>query len=1353
MKNFKRILLFLGLATSLVACQKENVERKPHENKPEINFNDPDADPEVLAQATGLIKSHYEKRKDYWAMLNKEGNSFDDLYKKILQPLSPIILENTYFYSTKWRVSDELGDLLTIFNTAFAQALKSIEGKQKDPSQLSDLQARYMKIQFFGCLTKNFGLDISRGCQNISVFAKDPANVKVLVALSERKSQEVLNLRKQFATLRKADKTCQKKACQDLKGNYLAQSQEFFVLLKTAYMNKSNFNNEKLNILWQRHMDENFQLYVSGAKGQMDQWQQKVYCQIFSANLNSLDLSKNTSPEQNEEYLKLLDRFKPYSSESAEAFCIEDVDKLKADWFRYRLFDGGILDPKGTLVDYIALSQQVRPNLDQLTQLNSQALNHSEKIEVLRKNRYIYDSLELKTPTLDVYFYLVDELFKGQLKTEMASVIWDVLDKNQKMKSTSEKVERLYQTVNQYLRVEIAYMSLMTNLHFQDFFQTREFSSKDIFPGFLAHASTLKSDWRGIKDNADRILIFLEDSIESKFVKKFGPDFEEFQRQKIALKGMKSEINYVSVWPHMMMLSYFLARFEGTVEVFIWWLGKKVNLDLSSLIVNLLEGQLGSPWFDYGDPTQGLSKYQVIHAFDFWVRTDVMASYKNVAENVDGESVSLVNEDVFFDLLLEKYLFKDKKEFEDASKGLSSISDSVFDDLYKRCYAGAGPTQFIDPEEFATFTYLDIKESSMDKIIKGFTKSGGNSISLSDMVDKARSEFSSKIKLMNSFLAVLKHYRSHPPVNLDRITDENLKNREIERRAKINSGIEKMEARLGELVQIRNEFLKRAYDFQEKTFRNGQNCFKFISEEEQRRRLAFMDRELEYQRDIHAALTLVQIKRSANLSWEQVQNEIVRNIGVPQKEQSDVLKRVKVIFEAMIENKVVAGQEEKFINEMMIVNNESSFRRIDAGVLTYQDSSSGATRSYSWTGLEHLSPGLERSAGDTFAAEYRRHPADTLMRMRFFAGNTFTSLSGKSFAPVAKNLNVQMLSDFPKWGMLGVAPDLTVYQPSQTLFVQQAMTKVNSENGSYLDWFKPLERGFSASAQGGSGEFLISFQLNLENALMKWGEIPSGSLESCSGEEDSCLRIGSDRVLNVYSDLMEVMNLSSHERSILEWLNLNGNHGISQINTFFIAGTESNSTIYKKMFEEIYDFRKDKFYTEIRSIYQDENSLFRPQMNGDLRFDYSIFPFSRHVVDAVRAQYRPPIMKFFGQVFELINEIHKIEKLHKNDPVEMYLERVGDVRTVSGDVIKVDKGWKVLVPQTRGDGSPIYLGTLSLRNFQDSFVEFFTDTKCALLPTAAELKDAGIPLKESDLAGIPGCRAKASRLFQAWSSK
>ena len=232
MKNFKRILLFLGLATSLVACQKENVERKPHENKPEINFNDPDADPEVLAQATGLIKSHYEKRKDYWAMLNKEGNSFDDLYKKILQPLSPIILENTYFYSTKWRVSDELGDLLTIFNTAFAQALKSIEGKQKDPSQLSDLQARYMKIQFFGCLTKNFGLDISRGCQNISVFAKDPANVKVLVALSERKSQEVLNLRKQFATLGRRTRPVRRRLAKTLRATIWLSLKNFLFFLR-----------------------------------------------------------------------------------------------------------------------------------------------------------------------------------------------------------------------------------------------------------------------------------------------------------------------------------------------------------------------------------------------------------------------------------------------------------------------------------------------------------------------------------------------------------------------------------------------------------------------------------------------------------------------------------------------------------------------------------------------------------------------------------------------------------------------------------------------------------------------------------------------------------------------------------------------------------------------------------------------------------------------------------------------------------------------------------------------------------------------------------------------------------------
>jgi len=329
-----------------------------------------------------------------------------------------------------------------------------------------------------------------------------------------------------------------------------------------------------------------------------------------------------------------------------------------------------------------------------------------------------------------------------------------------------------------------------------------------------------------------------------------------------------------------------------------------------------------------------------------------------------------------------------------------------------------------------------------------------------------------------------------------------------------------------------------------------------------------------------------------------------------------------------------------------------------------------------------------------------------------------------------------------------VVPDLTKYRESQTLFVQDGLQKLASGNGTYFDWFEHGMNRFRSTG-GGAAEFFTEAQYDLDLELSRWGRLPSDAIENC-GPKSNCSIYPTERLLERFNDLIELMNVSPEERKSVAWLNLPFKHHISRIRSYILSATESNSSLYNKFFEDLYSHQGDDLLSEVRRFAQDENTLFRSRGEESHVYDYTIFPFSKEVVRIVREKYRPPVMEFYGQLFRLVNRIRSIEKSHIGDPVEFYVERIGDEKALISDVMIVRDGWKILVPKLRADGSPIYLSDLSVAKFKDSFVEFFTETKCTFIPTEKEVLWDELKFDISSVLKAPTCRAKASQLFDLW---
>ncbi|MEO0334884.1 MAG: hypothetical protein AAF202_00710, partial [Pseudomonadota bacterium] len=880
---------FIGIM--VVACTPKSVERKPHQKKPDIGFVDTSEDPELEAQFNEVILSEYARRTEYDTFLSKAPTDENEIFASVLDPLSSIVLSNQYFYMPRWSSSTELIELLGYYNRALGILIENSTPENRS-DRLAGVIEKYLEIMFSACRQSDLGVNIARGCHNLPTFTSDFATNRVLLLLAGEASGKVVSSRQTYRTAISASVTCAGEVCTQARLEYLRQTNHLFNLLKVVRQSRSRTTEPELVLLWQRHAEDNHFFYSQSATP-MDRIHREMNCRAFSSSLQNIELTENTTDEEKQQYFDILDRFRPYDPVSEDTFCVSNMEQIRSDWFQHRLFSGGDYDPTGMLQLYLNESQTLRPEL--LNQSNVSGLRQSEKIHMLRKNRYFANSLSVRGLRKDLVFYIVDEVFHNRLSIENATLIWNKYLENQivhqgEHSTRGELAQALYVTMNSYLRNEIAYLALRSNEHFRDFFENRSFNSKDILKTFVSHARILSTRWRELKDGSDRLLLFIEDSLEREFTDRASQDYENFQTQKSNLKSVDKAINLVSVLPHMLMLSYFLVKFDGKAEIYIWWLRDTREITLAGLVKRLLTGAEKDVWLDYGDPNQTITHYLMIHAFDFWVRTDVMASYASVTEETDSEGESsIVNEETFFNTIIDKYIKEDADGIEEGITDFNTLTDAAVSNFHSRCRF-ANQSQTMAPDSFVKSTYLDTKAAFFTDMYAPIRKGA-----LSE-VRSARISFEPKFKTIRTFRATLQLYKDNPVVDLaalraeaqslrssfdgqeteDQIEQlaglERVIEREALRRQNVDLALANIDRRLENMRNLRNELLSKAKAYFDNFYidvptagdpdsSEKQNCLRTVVLEENRRRVTLAQMEISYFKDVHAAMWILKIAK------------------------------------------------------------------------------------------------------------------------------------------------------------------------------------------------------------------------------------------------------------------------------------------------------------------------------------------------------------------------------------------------------------------------------------------------------------------------------------------------------------
>ncbi|NQZ00403.1 MAG: hypothetical protein HRT45_07000 [Bdellovibrionales bacterium] len=1354
--NFSVAVLSVVSALALAACTPKNVERKPHRSKPKINFVDTAENPQLQAQFDQLIVSEYAKRSNYDDFLATAPTDEALIFSQILDPLAPVILTEQYFRTPKWVGSNELIELLGLFNRGFAIVIE-----QSTPDNRSDKLKKtietYLSILFSSCRVTSYGVDISRGCYNLPVFVSDFATNRVLLSLAEERSEELTIARQAYRAASMTDSDCSEDTCSQAREAYLTASNSVFSILKVVKQSRNRNIESDLLLLWQRHAEDNH-FYYSQTNEPMDALQRQMNCRAFSSSLENMEVTADPSDEVSQQYFEILDRFRPYDPVSENAFCISNIEQIRADWFQHRLFDEGQFDPTGQLQMYLNESQAIRTEL--IDQPNVSGLRQSEKIELLRRNRYFTNSMSVTPLERNLLFYIIDEVYHERLSIENATLIW-----NQHLAYTTapagaeESSARgrhaalLYREMNVYLRNEIAFLALKSNEHFRDFFDNRTFNSKDILKTFVSHSRILSTSWRDLKDGADRLLLFIEDAMERELTSRSGIEYENFQTQKTNLKSIDKSINLVSVLPHMLMLSYFLGKFDGKAEVYIWWLRETKQIPLDGLIKRLISGDEKNIWLDYGDPNQNITHYLMLHVFDFWARTDVIASYATVEEETDGEETALVSENAFFDFLIDKYIKEELDQIETGISMLNRVTDSKVDDFLSRC-ARPDQRQTIQADAFVTQTLIDTSASFFTDMYTPL-RTG-----MIERVKEVREKFQPKLQAIESFRNTVQFHRDNPPVNLTQLEQEAAAleegpdkdklqaviDREVTRRTNVDVALDNLDRRILELQSSRNEFLGKALDYFDSFYtelpdQGPVNCLHVFALEENRRRINLARIEQEYLKDVHAAvLTLNGAHISNATDLETVTGYITRLTAIPDTEKEDILSRVRRLYEILDPSRLGSQAELKAqVNEILGVNT-SDRSLVMAFDLTHINES-GQTEAFNWS-----------SHGEIHRDGFVHHSVDFLLRMRHFLNRGYQSLGPqRSMIPVARFLDIEIPADFPKWTYNDEETNPLPRRFSQARFLQTHMATMDGGDSAYVTWFAP--DNFStpnSNVQNGVHPFnYIYTQLRYAREFMLWSEIPTGENYDCN--VDNCETFSPSKLISLFEDFTDAFQLDSpEERKIYQIIQQPG-RGTPRMtrNLYLLSSLESNSSLFSKQFELFYDYSTNEYLKTLEEFYKQENLMLRPLDTLEHRYDLSVIPVNEQVVEQIRDQFMPAAYKFFSQVMKFKLAVEQRESETADEPIVVTLENNLGVNIATNGAVQNDAGFKVLMPLiSESSGNPIYLDEATWEKFGDTFKDFHENTKCTLIPKAGDREVELYDLNLRSLEAVSNCSGRAQRLYE-----
>jgi hypothetical protein len=580
--NFLKILPLIALL--LTACDIERSARNKHEQEaPKAaadNLKVESVDPTESSKVD--LKAIYSRVQAIEAA--KDAKSVSSDATDVIQKLEPFILSTNFILDPRFASMERSRVMLSYYNTALLALAKS-----------SDQTARlntYTSVVSYGC-DENL-----RGCKTLGFFKQDHRSAQILVlqadALDKKmepnKSDEVIQA--YYNTLSLTFELKNGVRDRDLEFLYLKRAREYASWYRRLPEEKQNSD------LMSRH-GRVFELIVNSYPNDINNPKFQEFVSNFGP-WNYSRLQKDPFPFGTKRMFTFAassmlyaDKMKNVLSKEFQQ-SIDESQKIPAA--PYEACKGQkTADPSGPSFKEIIFCIKSNPTLPFIFRGLSIDL---AKVE----NPAFYDE----------YFFIIDRLYRGHWDVQEASEVW---------RGSNQNNQKLIDTLEAYVKIQTLDMIIRTNQHFSTIVAQPDLNNENLIRQVVERSTPVSDRWKDLLSRLEgRVAIFMGSNLRNSKAAD-----SSLEKSEILIQSLRRNIKYFSVYPNIILLSYFIQEMQAETTVMTFF--GPYTIQPSQIIEELFNGR-SKVLFDFGNDTYPLNKIQLLYAYYFALTTGSFETFK-----------------------------------------------------------------------------------------------------------------------------------------------------------------------------------------------------------------------------------------------------------------------------------------------------------------------------------------------------------------------------------------------------------------------------------------------------------------------------------------------------------------------------------------------------------------------------------------------------------------------------------------------------------------------------------------------------------------------------------------------------
>ena len=655
-KNVAAILL---LSQVLVACTNREVPVTQHEGPVR-------SDETVIAPASEKVDITAFKKVDANSLNAKLSNA--GVADKIgaLNALAPFVLDRTYVENERMTSSPQMRLALTVFMRALVG-----DSQTKGLAQI-DAKAAAPWIEKTRVVIESGCDGTGAGCSKaiLSFFRRDTGSSKVM----ELSAREVETEIDQSLKLTSASKKLKNdlvriyyrrlKMAYELKNRTMDRELEFLYLARASQYAEafdSEIPTSRERELLAQHV-EVFETILAGFNPDLSNQEFRKRFEIFVNNFGPWRYSRrgeNPFGRAATRMLSLAAKNFLYTEEQTTlspslALAIKESQMIPSAPSK----DG----TAPTAEEQAKFEQAMFDGLDGSFAIVTKQIR--ERQPAIWKNLGLNDSFKR-----DEYFFLIDRVFGDHLTIEDGSEVW---------RGTKQDSKALLIAAEQYVKIQIAAQIVRTNKYMADIYSNRDWSSTTLLEKAIERSYPVQTQWNQLLGRIERIHLLLDRNLKS------TEDIwgaSEFSKVDKMFTSIRRNIKYLSVYPNMMLMAYYMAESKFKLPVYTFF--GKIEIDTAMIIGWFFDGRL-APFFNFGNDGVPLKRIETLYAFMFALKTDTFASF-SVSR---GERMDVVK---FFEVVIGKFLDEERIAISNAIDEIrKETRQSTMDTFLKTCKQDRG---------------------------------------------------------------------------------------------------------------------------------------------------------------------------------------------------------------------------------------------------------------------------------------------------------------------------------------------------------------------------------------------------------------------------------------------------------------------------------------------------------------------------------------------------------------------------------------------------------------------------------------------------------------------------------------